>query len=135
MAISRCRNSEKTTDNPSPGVGGRGKKEAYEQLLTQLIQSIEQETGYEAIREFRFHGTRKWRFDVAWPQVGIALEIDGAVWAGGRHVHPVGFLKDVEKLNEANLLHWNVFRTTWKEMKNGEALALMLKALRGAHAS
>jgi len=111
------------------------KKLENEQALIQLIESIEQQTGYEAVREFRFHGSRKWRFDLAWPAVGIALEIDGGVWSRGRHVRPLGYLKDVEKLNAANLMHWHVFRTDWQSVKNGEALKLMLDALGGCHAT
>lgn len=64
----------------------------------------------DPVAEFRFHETRKWRFDYAWPERRIAVEIDGGVWAGGRHVHPAGYLADLEKLNAALEAGWRVLR-------------------------
>jgi len=81
------------------------------------------------VREFRFHPTRKWRFDFAWPDCRIALEIDGATWTGGRHTRGAGFEADAEKLNEAAMLGWRVFRATRTMVKNGYALRLLESVL------
>ncbi len=70
------------------------------------------ELGYEPVREFRFHPTRKWRFDYAIPVLKIAIECDGGVWTGGRHVSPQGYLKDMEKFNAAAELGWVVLKFT-----------------------
>jgi len=70
-------------------------------------------------KQYRFHPTRKWRFDFAWPVGKIALEVEGGVWTQGRHVRPLGFEKDIEKYNEAALLDWLVLRTTDKSFRNG----------------
>ena len=48
--------------------------------------------------EHRFHSTRKWRFDLAWPEHMIGVECDGAVYSGGRHVRGLGYSQDCEKL-------------------------------------
>lgn len=69
-------------------------------------------TGAEVVREHRFHATRMWRFDYAVPAYKIALEVEGGVWTGGRHISPKGFLADMEKYNAAALLGWVVVRTT-----------------------
>ena len=63
-------------------------------------------------REFKFHPTRRWRFDFAImaKQGLIAVEVEGGVWTGGRHVNPIGFTKDCEKYNEATMLGWKVIR-------------------------
>lgn len=72
--------------------------------------------------EFKFHPTRKWRFDLAWPDHKIALEIEGGIWTGGRHSRGgIGFLKDMEKYNEAGKLGWRIFRCTPTEFKKGIA--------------
>jgi len=65
--------------------------------------------------EFRFHKTRKWRFDYAWAEHKIALEVEGGIYAKGRrggHTSISGMLRDIEKYNEATLLGWRVFRVT-----------------------
>lgn len=66
-------------------------------------------------REFRFHKTRKWRFDFAWPDLKIAVEIDGGQFKkfGGRHARD----SDREKLNEAVLLGWSVLRFSGEMIK------------------
>ena len=59
-------------------------------------------------REYRFHPSRRWRFDWAWPAAKLAVEIDGGQWVrrGGRHNSD----KDREKLNAAAVLGWRVLR-------------------------
>ena len=79
--------------------------------------------------EYQFHPRRKWRFDFAWPDRGIALEIDGGTWISGRHNRGSGFLRDMEKLREAAILGWRVLRCTPKEFENGVGLELVLRAV------
>lgn len=62
------------------------------------------------VREHRFHPVRRWRFDYAWPEQRVALEVDGGVWTGGRHTRGAGFIKDMEKLNTATIAGWRVVR-------------------------
>lgn len=62
--------------------------------------------------EFKFHPTRKWRFDFAHPASRTAVEIEGATWAGGRHSRGSGYAADCEKYNAAGLAGWTVFRLT-----------------------
>lgn len=62
--------------------------------------------------EYRFHLERRFRFDYAWPEQLIALEVDGGVWTRGRHTRGSGFMRDQEKTNLAALLGWRVFRCT-----------------------
>jgi very-short-patch-repair endonuclease len=54
--------------------------------------------GQELIKEHRFHPTRKWRVDF-WHSSGVAIEIEGGVWTGGRHTRGKGFIADMEKYN------------------------------------
>lgn len=64
------------------------------------------------VAEFKFHPTRKWRFDWCWPDQKVALEVNGGVWTRGRHVRGQGYLNDLEKLNEAQLIGWMVLQIT-----------------------
>lgn len=72
--------------------------------------------------EFRFHPTRRWRFDLAWPGRSLAVEIDGGVFVGGRHSRGAGVEKDCEKFAEAAILGWKVIRVTPRHVKSGQAL-------------
>lgn len=66
----------------------------------------------EPVREYAFarEAGRRWRFDWAWPDARVALEIEGGLWTGGRHTIGKGFLQDLEKYNEAQLYGWIVLR-------------------------
>ena len=68
--------------------------------------------GPELVKEYRFHPTRRWRFDRAYPECKVGIEIEGATWAGGRHTREPGYSGDCEKYNEAARLGWRVFRFT-----------------------
>jgi len=61
-------------------------------------------------REYRFHPTRRWRFDVAFPKQRVAVELEGGVWTLGRHTRGKGFRGDMEKYNAATELGWRLLR-------------------------
>lgn len=83
----------------------------------------------EPMREHRFHPVRKWRFDFAWPDRMLAVEIEGGAFSGGRHTRGVGFQSDCEKYNAAVLSGWRVFRFTSQQVMNGAAVAIAQQAL------
>lgn len=60
--------------------------------------------------EHRFHPTRRWRIDYAWPDQKLAVEIEGGVWTAGRHTRSKGFLKDAEKYNALTEMGWRLLR-------------------------
>jgi len=64
------------------------------------------------IPEYKFHPARKWRFDYAIPKYMIAIEVEGGVWNNGRHTRGAGYIKDMEKYNEATILGWRILRYT-----------------------
>lgn len=79
----------------------------------------------QALFEFQFHPRRKWRFDIAWPDLMLAVEIDGGIWSGGRHTRRAGFHKDMEKINAATVLGWRVLRFTPQDVEDGYATRLL----------
>ena len=84
------------------------------------------------VREYEFHQTRKWRFDFAWPDKGLAVECEGltAPTQKSRHTTNYGFTKDCEKYNAAALLGWRVLRYTMPMIRSGEALRQIEEALK-----
>lgn len=85
----------------------------------------------ECVKEFKFHPTRRWRFDYAIPEHKIAVEVEGGVWTNGRHTRPQGFLGDIEKYNTATLMGWRVFRTTPTDLVRTATLKLLKTAISG----
>lgn len=83
----------------------------------------------EPLAEFRFHPSRRWRFDFAYPDVMLAIECEGGTWSEGRHVRGGGFLEDCRKYAEATIAGWRVLRFTSEQIESGEALAFVLRAL------
>jgi len=80
-------------------------------------------------REYRFHSIRKWRFDFAYPDRKIGIEIEGGTFTFGRHVRGTGFQKDCEKYNEAALLGWRILRFTGRDLTRGCAADFVQKVL------
>ena len=73
------------------------------------------------VREHAFYGPKKprqkpWRFDVAWPELKVAVEIDGGQFApgGGRHAKP----SDYVKRNAATLYGWRVLFYRPQQLEN-----------------
>ncbi|MDE1461623.1 hypothetical protein [Spartinivicinus poritis] len=76
----------------------------------------------QPIREYRFHPVRRWRFDFAWVDQKIAVEVEGGGWVNGRHNRGKGFAADMEKYHEAMLLGWNVYRCNDELITSGRAI-------------
>lgn len=84
----------------------------------------------EPVREYRFHAERRWRFDLAWPALMLAVELDGLTHEGGRHQRPRGYTEDARKLLAAAVDGWTVLRVVPEMVRSGEvatALEWMLK--------
>ncbi len=74
------------------------------------------------VREYRFHPKRRWKFDFAWQEKKLAVEIEGGVWIQGRHNRGQGFLDDASKYNFAAMAGWVVLRFSSEQAENGFAL-------------
>lgn len=126
--------SQATRGRPVLPVDGRepGRKRGVGSVLEALFEQgliASGLTGYE--REFRFHPTRRWRFDYCWPDLRIAVEIEGATWSGGRHTTGSGFRADCEKYNHAQKCGYVVFRFTGDMVKSGEAITWIRDMING----
>jgi hypothetical protein len=82
----------------------------------------------EPFFELLFHPKRKWRFDIAWPH-DLAVEVQGGLFTGGRHVRGAALLDEYEKLSEAAILGWRVLLVTPKQVDNGEIFSLAKRAM------
>jgi hypothetical protein len=83
--------------------------------------------------EMQFGATlgRKWRWDLCWPSSNLAVEVQGSIWSGGRHVRGDGFTADTEKHAAGVLLGWRVLVVTGDQVAKGVAASWIAQALRG----
>lgn len=95
----------------------------FEALLRQEFGPFE--------KELMFHQERKWRFDYAYPDQKIAIEIEGLVqpWKKSRHTQNDGYKEDCIKYNEATVLGWRVLRFTQDMVLKVSTLELLRKVL------
>lgn len=82
-------------------------------------------------QEVEFHPERKWRWDFAWPDRMIAVEIQGGTekhYLGDQSHHstPQGYRNDLEKQREGQRLGWQVFAFTGLEVRNLSALRFLV---------
>lgn len=80
--------------------------------------------GATMVRELAFHPERKWRFDFAWPDAKLALEVDGF----GRHQTFAGYREDTHKGNAALLLGWRVLHVVAADKDKAHDWVDMVKA-------
>jgi hypothetical protein len=85
--------------------------------------------GLTATPEFKFHPTRKWRFDFAFLDSKVALECQGGLFTNGRHSRGAALLKEHEKLNEAAALGWRVIFTTPSEITMTDTIEIIKRAV------
>lgn len=80
-------------------------------------------------REFKFHPDRRWKVDFALHEHKLAVEVEGAVWAIGRHQRPAGFIADMEKYNILVLMGWRLLRFSTEDVMRGRAITMILAAV------
>lgn len=77
------------------------------------------QTEYPFAKEFGL----RYRFDFAWPALMLAVEIEGGLYAGGRHNRAKGYEEDLLKYNLAARLGWMVLRYSSKHVISGIAIS------------
>ena len=100
-----------------------------EQTYSPLSALIHKHTGEEVVEEYRFHPSRDWRLDFAIPSRRVAIEVEGGAFNGGRHIRPEGYLRDMEKYNEAAVCGWCVIRVLPAELLTFKTVRLVIRAV------
>lgn len=117
------------------------KPKAHKKINPELFKAMAKAHGLtEPVPEYRFKYGRKWAFD--WMFVGyaspddftmtkVAVEIQGGLFTGGRHVRGAALLKEYEKINAAQIMGYKVILVTPQQVESGEAFELVKRALNG----
>lgn len=116
----------KLRDQPRTGLIPRPDHVA---ALLMQIRAVIPAHALGAYREYQFHDSRKWRFDLAFPVRRVAIEVDGGAFIAGRHARGAGIRSDCEKFSEAAAMGWRVLRVLPEHVESGQALAWLERAL------
>lgn len=100
-----------------------------ERMIDVFCQVAKKEVGVEPVKEYQFCESRKWRFDYAFVEAKVALEVEGGVHTGGRHIRPKGFMGDMEKYNTAATLGWRLLRCTPATLLSRSTLEMIKKTV------
>lgn len=128
----------------APAISGRAVKRA---TAKRLLAKLQREAVRRQFRlhcksnglpmpatEFRFDESpakRGFLFDYCWPDERVALEVNGGIWRKGGGAHTgVGHLRDMEKMNLAQLQGWIVLQCVPKELFTDATLTMLRAALK-----
>ena len=92
-------------------------------MLSEMELILNEISNFDYYKEFKFLHNRKFRFDYLFllsdsKIKGVAVEFEGGVWSAGRHIRPIGFIKDCEKYNLALVNGYVVLRFTSECLKD-----------------
>jgi very-short-patch-repair endonuclease len=94
---------------------------------SKMLAAVKQAGLPEPVQELTFSPPRKWRFDFAWEQAKLAVEVNGG-GGKGRHFTVMGATKDAEKANAAVVNGWAVLVFTVVSIKDTDYVARTLRA-------
>lgn len=139
--------SAATAANSYRRAASKAKRERFEDALAFQIRTHRLP---EPMRQHRFAQEigRQWRFDFAFMDLRLAVEVEGivatrAMVAKGRgeaglrttivltggHATPEGFKEDIEKYNAATLLGWRLLRFHQQQIATGQAIDMIERTL------
>lgn len=101
-------------------------KSALEAELALQIRALELP---EPIREYQAIKGRKFRFDFAWVDARLLVEVNGGTYTKGAHSTGQGIARDYEKIRLGQDCGWKVYPFDGKAIKSGEAVEIIRKAL------
>ena len=100
-------------------------------LELELLAQIRMVGLPEPVREYRAIPGRRFRFDFAWVEQRLLVEVQGAIFVKGGHSSGVGIMRDHEKNNLAVLNGWRVIYVNSKTIDSGKAIRDIETALTG----
>lgn len=79
--------------------------------------------------QFHFVPGRQHRFDRAWPEQRVAVEVQGGVWSDDGHGRKSMVARDCWRFALAAALGWRVLPVTKEMIESGQAVELIRQAL------
>jgi hypothetical protein len=97
---------------------------------TEVVLKMFEDYGIPAEAEYKFYKDRNWRFDFAWPEEKLALEVQGGLFSYGRHSRGAALMKEHEKLNYAASVGWRILYTIPSEVCMEDTIDLIKSAFK-----
>ena len=126
MAKQQRRSQRRQRSSRTRSGAAEASQDRTQDAFTRLCRK---ELGLEVVKEYRFHETRKWRFDYAVPEKWVAIEVEGGAFTQGRHTRGRGFVADMEKYNTAGLMGWQVLRVIPAKLYTSGTLQMLAQAV------
>jgi very-short-patch-repair endonuclease len=79
-------------------------------------------------RQYKFHPTRKWAADFAWPDTKVILEVNGGTYLQGAHSRGSRQRKDYEKWTSISLMGWRLILVDTVDVRKGIHVIRVLEA-------
>ena len=125
LTIKRPRKRKKSRKKEAPGNTGQSER-------GKLFAAACKAHGLPIpVEEYQFCPGRRWRFDYCWGEFDLALEVEGGIWTRGRHVRGAGFLADMRKTPEAEILGWFMIYATPQDVESGAVFETIKRFLAG----
>ena len=96
------------------------------------VELIFQALGVDIVREYRFHETRKWRWDWALPAIKVCFEYQGLNFGhGGASGHQTikGIVGENHKYSEGSIAGWCIILVNAVSVESGLAHDLIRRAI------
>lgn len=100
-----------------------------DELMRQIILAGIEPPKREYPYRLMIGGSRRWRADMAWPDMRLVVEVEGGTWAQGRHNRATGYAADCEKYNAAQIGGVIVLRFTGEHVASGYAVTEIARAV------
>jgi len=102
--------TNETVQQKEPDVKKRSKKVTEQNNYVSAISQALNILGVHHVLEYQFLKDRRFRFDLAIPEIQLAIEFEGGIFSGGRHTQGVGYSNDCKKYNLAVRHGWTLLR-------------------------
>ena len=127
----------------------KAEREKWERVFAKQLDALE----WEYLRQYKFHPDRNWSFDfvilssdisgmmadkytekelrerakdICFRDWFVLVDIQGGIWSGGAHVRGGGYTNDIEKMNAATALGWDVYWFTSDMVEDGSAIQFLI---------
>lgn len=121
-----------TEPTPAEVIAKAQKKAKRDKWQQAYLLQVKQAGLPKPTEEYQAIPGRKFRWDFAWSECLILIEIQGGIWSNAKsgHTSGVGINRDCEKANLANLASWCCLSFTSDHIRSGLALEQTKEALR-----